>query len=93
VAWLTRLFDYYGRVQRPLSSSIPRVHGNQIKTDRIDAAKLCQFYSAGMLTVVAAPAADVERDRDLMRSRQFMMYQLGLEFGRARAWELVLDLE
>jgi len=57
-------------------SSIPRVHGNQIKTDRIDAAKLCQFYSAGMLTVVATPAADVERDRDLMRSRQFMMYQL-----------------
>ena len=57
-------------------SSIPRVHGNQIKTDRLDAAKLAQFYASGLLTVVTPPEIETEKDRDLMRSRQFMMLQL-----------------
>lgn len=57
-------------------SSIPRVHGNQIKTDRLDAAKLAQFYASGLLTIVTPPEIETEKDRDLMRSRQFMMLQL-----------------
>jgi len=57
-------------------SSIPKVHGNQIKTDRIDAGKLAQFYAAGVLTIVTVPDADTETDRDLMRSRQFVLKQL-----------------
>ena len=57
-------------------SSIPRVGGNHVKTDRIDACKLCQFYSANMLTIVAAPTPELEQDRDLLRSRQFIMNQL-----------------
>jgi len=57
-------------------SSIPRVHGNQIKTDRLDAGKLAQFYASELLTIVTPPEVEMEKDRDLMRSRQFMMVQL-----------------
>ena len=57
-------------------SSIPRVHGNQVKTDRLDATKLAQFYSAGLLTIVTPPEVETEKDRDLMRSRQFILHQL-----------------
>lgn len=57
-------------------SSIPRVYGNQIKTDRIDAAKLAGFYAAGLLSVVDVPEVEREQDRDLMRSRQYMLEQL-----------------
>ena len=57
-------------------SSIPRVHGNQIKTDRIDAGKLAQFYASGLLTIVTVPEKETECDRDLMRSRQYVLRQL-----------------
>lgn len=57
-------------------SSIPRVHGNQIKTDRLDAAKLAQFYSSGILTIVSPPELEAEQDRDLLRSRQYILHQL-----------------
>lgn len=36
-------------------SSIPKVHDNQIKTDKIDAGNLAQFYAAGVLTIVTVP--------------------------------------
>ena len=51
-------------------SSIPRRAGKAVKTDRIDAAELAEFYANGLLTVVAPPDAEVEQDRDLLRSRQ-----------------------
>ena len=57
-------------------SSIPRVHGNQVKTDRVDAGKLAQFYASGILSIVPVPDAETETDRDLMRSRQFILHQL-----------------
>lgn len=57
-------------------SSIPRVHGNQVKTDRVDAGKLAQFYASGLLTIVTVPEKEEERDRDFMRSRQFILHQL-----------------
>jgi len=57
-------------------SSVPRVRGNAVKTDRIDARKLAQFYANGQLKAVAPPDADVERDRDLLRSRQRLLHQL-----------------
>lgn len=56
--------------------SIPRVNGNQIKTDRIDAGKLAQFFASGLLTVVSVPEEEIESDRDLMRSRQYILKQL-----------------
>ncbi len=57
-------------------NSIPRVHGNQVKTDRLDAVKLAQFYASGLLTNVTTPEAEMEKDRDLMRSREFILHQL-----------------
>ena len=36
-------------------TSIPSPRGKQIKTDRIDAAQLVQFYANGLLTLVEVP--------------------------------------
>ena len=58
-------------------SSIPRRAGKSVKTDRIDAAELAEFYANGLLTVVAEPDAEVEQDRDLLRSRQRLIQQQG----------------
>lgn len=58
-------------------SSIPRRAGKSVKTDRIDAADLAEFYANGLLTTVAVPDAEVEQDRDLLRSRQQLMHQQG----------------
>lgn len=56
-------------------SSIPRVGGRAIKTDRLDAAQLAQFYAGGLLTLVHVPSQQMEQDRDLMRSRQHLLQQ------------------
>ncbi len=58
-------------------SSIPRRGGKAVKTDRIDAMELAQFYANGLLTIVTAPAVEIERDRDLLRSRQRLVQQQG----------------
>ena len=58
-------------------SSIPRRGGKSVKTDRIDAAELAEFYANGLLTIVKVPDAEVEQDRDLLRSRQQLMQQQG----------------
>jgi transposase len=56
--------------------SIPRATGKRLKTDRLDAIKLAGYYANGMLKVVVAPDEETERDRDLLRSRQFVLGQL-----------------
>jgi hypothetical protein len=56
-------------------SSIPRQGGKAVKTDRIDAAQLTQFYASDLLTPLTVPELEVERDRDLLRSRQSLMCQ------------------
>ena len=58
-------------------SSIPRRAGKSVKTDRIDATELAEFYANGLLTIVAAPEAQLEQDRDLLRSRQQLKQQQG----------------
>ena len=55
---------YHCEVVAP--TSIPRRGGKAVKTDRIDATELAQFYANALLTVVAAPDAEVEQDRDLL---------------------------
>jgi transposase len=55
-------------------SSIPRQGGKAVKTDRIDAAQLAQFYANDLLTIVQVPELEMERDRDLLRSRQRLMH-------------------
>ena len=57
-------------------SSIPRAAGNTVKTDRVDARKLVQYYKKDLLTIVSIPDADVEMVRSLCRSRMFLTKQL-----------------
>ena len=56
-------------------TSIPTPRSKQIKTDRIDAAQLAQFYANGLLTVVSVPEPTQEHDRDLLRTRQHLVEQ------------------
>lgn len=56
-------------------SSIPSPRGKQVKTDRIDAEQLVQFYANGLLTLVSIPEMEQEQDRDLLRTRQKLVEQ------------------
>ena len=56
-------------------TSIPSPRAKQIKTDRIDATQLVQFYGNDLLTCVSIPEAELEQDRDLLRSRQQLLQQ------------------
>jgi len=56
-------------------SSIPSPRGKVVKTDRIDAGYLAQFYANDLLTIVQPPDEVQEQDRDLLRSRQKVMQQ------------------
>jgi len=56
-------------------SSIPSPRGKAVKTDRIDAGQLAQFYANDLLTIVQPPDAEQEQDRDLLRSRQKVLLQ------------------
>jgi len=56
-------------------TSIPSPRGKQIKTDRIDAGQLAQFYANGLVSIVSIPQAELEQDRDLLRSRQILLQQ------------------
>jgi len=58
-------------------SSIPRRAGKAVKTDRIDATEMAEFYANDLLTIVAPPDAQTEQDRDLLRSRQQLTQQQG----------------
>lgn len=57
------------------SSDIPRTSGPQVKTDRIDAQKLAQYYASGLLNPIFVPSAEQESERDLVRSRGFLKGQ------------------
>ena len=56
-------------------SSIPSPRGKAVKTDRIDAGYLAQFYANDLLTIVQPPKEEQEQDRDLLRSRQKVLQQ------------------
>jgi len=60
-------------VVAPTSTPTPR--GRAIKTDRIDAGQLEQYYANDLLTIVQAPDAKQEQDRDLLRTRQNLLKQ------------------
>jgi len=49
-------------------SSVPSPRGKAVKTDRIDAGHLAQFYANELLTNVQPP--DAEQEQDLLRTRQ-----------------------
>jgi transposase len=56
-------------------SSIPSPRGKAVKTDRIDAGQLAQFYANDLVTIVQPPDAEQEQDRDLLRTRQKLLLQ------------------
>src|ERR671919_1007658 len=53
-------------------TSIPSPRGRQIKTDRIDASQLAQFYANGLLSIVNVPEQEQEHDRDWL---QYLLQQ------------------
>ena len=56
-------------------SSIPKSPDRMVKTDRLDAERLAEFYMKGLLTVVYVPDENTEADRYLLRSRRFLVQQ------------------
>jgi transposase len=57
-------------------SSIPKQAQKTAKTDKIDCRDLAKYYKNGLLTVVQIPTEEMEKARDLIRSRQFIGHQL-----------------
>ena len=58
------------------SNMIPSRPGDKVKTDKKDSKNLAILYMKGMLTVVNIPTKEEEDDRDLIRSREFLVGQL-----------------
>lgn len=56
-------------------SLIPVKSGTRVKTDRLDAAKLAQYYAKGLLTPIYLPDEADEEVRDILRSRNFLVRQ------------------
>ena len=55
---------------------IPELASDRVKNDRLDAEKLCRFFSKGLLTAVHLPDEVDESNRMLIRSRGFLVEQL-----------------
>jgi transposase len=51
--------------------------GLRQKTDRIDARKLAEYFAKDELTMIHVPTVEDEIDRDLVRSRHFVVELLG----------------
>jgi len=58
------------------SSLIPEVPGKKVKTDKVDCRNLATYYMQGLLTVISMPDKDDEAERDLLRSRSFLVGQM-----------------
>ena len=52
-------------------SLIPVKTGTRVKTDRLDAAKLAEYYAKSLLTPIYIPDETDEEVRDILRSRNF----------------------
>jgi len=57
------------------ASLIPDRPGKKVKTDKIDSKKLAIYYMQGLLTIVNLPDENDEANRDLIRSRAFIVQQ------------------
>lgn len=56
-------------------SLIPKIPGRSVKTDRIDAEQLAQFYANQQLVPIHIPTAEDEATRNLIRNRGFLVSQ------------------
>lgn len=54
-------------------SLIPAKPGSRVKTDRLDAMKLAEYYAKGLLTPIHIPDEADEQVRDLVRARGFLV--------------------
>lgn len=58
-------------------SLTPRKPGEHVKTDRLDCRKLAEYYQKGLLTLIHIPDESQEKVRGFIRSREFLVAQLG----------------
>ncbi len=56
-------------------SLIPKQSGKRVKTDRLDALKLAEYYAKDLLTAIHIPDEEDEEIRDLIRSHRFLVKQ------------------
>jgi transposase len=56
-------------------SLIPEMASARVKTDRLDANKLAEYYAKGLLTPIYIPDKKDEQVRDLVRARGFLVDQ------------------
>ena len=56
-------------------SLIPELASKRVKTDRLDANKMAKYYASGLLTKIHVPTEEDENERDLIRSRSFLVDQ------------------
>ena len=56
-------------------SMIPEISSNRVKTDRLDAKKMSQYYANDLLTPIYVPDEEDEHERDLLRGRNFLVDQ------------------
>lgn len=54
------------------SSLIPSKPGDKRKCDRLDARRLAEYHSSGLLTSIAVPSPELEAARGVVRCRQAM---------------------
>lgn len=65
--------DYPTQIIAP--SLIPEMASSRVKTDRLDANKLAKYYALDLLTPIYVPDETDEHERDLVRSRAFLVDQ------------------
>jgi transposase len=56
-------------------SLIPEMASKKVKTDRLDANKMAKYYASDLLTKIHVPTVEDEHERDLIRSRSFLVDQ------------------
>jgi transposase len=56
-------------------SLIPELKGKQTKTDKLDSRKLAKYYANDLLTIVDIPDEQREKERALIRTRDFLVKQ------------------
>jgi transposase len=56
-------------------SLIPELASKKVKTDRLDANKIAKYFASGLLTKINIPTEEDEHERDLIRSRSFLVDQ------------------
>ncbi len=57
-------------------SLIPTLPGKKVKTDKLDSLRLARYYAQGLLTTITIPDQEQEADRNVLRSRMFVLGEI-----------------